>query len=222
MTRTDHFFDPTLRAVSRSGVWIALALLVVISGCKQADGEQQADTSPPASDSAPPSVVMQAEDADHFWVFADSKDELGAGGEFHVYVDAVTYPDALASFAKFALGAGGALPVHRHNKTEEIAYFLAGQGTATVYMDGSPQDIEVGVGSVLYTPPGSWHAITNTGEQPLALVFAAIPNEKKGLLSFFRRIGIKPGEEPAALSPEEFARIAAEHDLILRPPETEQ
>ena len=54
------------------------------------------------------------------------------------------------------------------------------------------------------------------------LVFAAVPNEKKGLLSFFRRIGVKPGEEATPLSPEDFARIAAEHDLILRPPDSDE
>lgn len=60
---------------------------------------------------------------------------------------------------------------------------------------------------------------SNTGDEPLAMVFATIPNEKKGLLSFFRGISAKPGEEPATtLSPEEFGRIAAEHDMILRPP----
>jgi hypothetical protein len=50
------------------------------------------------------------------------------------------------------------------------------------------------------------------------MVFATIPNEKKGLLSFFRTISVKPGEEPVALPPDEFARIATEHDLILKPP----
>jgi mannose-6-phosphate isomerase-like protein (cupin superfamily) len=163
---------------------------------------------------------MRPQDGDHFWVFAETKETLGSGGEFQVYVDPVKFPKALASFAKFGLGVGGALPVHRHDKTEEIAYFLSGEGIFTVYDDGSPKDIAVRAGFVTYIPPGSWHAIKNTGKEPLTLVFAAIPNEKKGLLSFFRRIGVKPGEVATPLSPEDFAKIAAEHDLILRPPDT--
>ena len=40
--------------------------------------------------------------------------------------------------------------------------------------------------------------------------------------SYFRQISAKPGEEPATtLSPEEFGRIATEHDMILRPPAEE-
>ncbi len=70
------------------------------------------------------------------------------------------------------------------------------------------------------TPPASRRAIKNTGTEPLTLVFAAVPNEKTGLLSFLRRIGAKPGQEATPLPPDEFVRIAAEHDLILRPPDT--
>jgi mannose-6-phosphate isomerase-like protein (cupin superfamily) len=210
------------RRCQSSGL-VIVGLLVAVSGCTTADSQQEGEASAVAvGDSAPPTVVMQPEDGDHLWVFAETRDELGPGGAFQIYVDPVRYPEALASFAKFGLGVGGALPVHSHDKTEEIAYFLSGQGAVTVYEDGTPEDVAVRAGSVVYTPPGSWHAIKNTGEGPLILVFAAIPNEKTGLLSFFRRIGAKPGEAATELTPEEFAKIAAEHDLILRPPDTEQ
>ncbi len=165
---------------------------------------------------------MGPEDGDHLWVFAESKDELGSGGEFQIYVDPVKFPQASASFAKFGLGVGGALPVHRHDRTEEIGYFLSGEGVVTVYQDGNPKDIPVRAGYVTYIPPGSWHTIKNTGQEPFTLVFATIPNEKKGLLSFFRRIGVKPGEDATPLSPDDFARLAAEHDLIVRPPDTDK
>ena len=126
-----------------------------------------------------------------------------------------------ASFSRFALGVGGALPEHRHDKTEEIAYFVSGEGVARIYVDGEQKDVTVAPGYVWYNPPGVWHSIANTADEPLVLVFATIPNEKKGLLSFFRRISVKPGEDSIALPPEEFAQIAAEHDMILRPPATE-
>ena len=205
----------------RSFALAGLGLLVALSGCTSAESQQKVETSTrAASEAAPPSVVMRPEDGDRLWVFAETKDELGSGYEFHIYVDPVRFPAALASFAKFGLGVGGALPVHKHDKTEEIAYFLSGEGMLTVYEDGEPRDIPVRAGYVTYIPPRSWHAIKNTGNDPLSLVFAIIPNEKTGLLSFFRRIGVKPGEEATPLSPDEFARISAEHDLILRPPDT--
>lgn len=198
-------------------------LFLVLSGHTSSESQQKsAESRGAAAKAAGPSVVMQPEEGDRLWVFAQTKDELGAGGEFRIYVDPVRFPEASASFAKFGLGVGGALPVHKHDKTEEIAYFLSGEGIVTVYEGNQPQEISVRAGYVVYTPRSSWHAIRNTGKDSLTLVFAAIPNEKKGLLSFFRRIGAKPGVEATPLSPEDFARIAAEHDLILRPPDTNE
>jgi len=159
-------------------------------------------------------------EGDHFWVFADSKDNLGSGGEFHIYMDPETHADAGVSFSRFALGVGGALPEHRHDKTEEIAYFVSGEGVARIYVDGQPKDVTVAPGYVWYNPPSVWHSIANTADEPLVMVFATIPNEKKGLLSFFRKISVKPGENPVTLPAEEFAQIAAKHDMILRPQET--
>jgi mannose-6-phosphate isomerase-like protein (cupin superfamily) len=132
-------------------------------------------------------------------------------------VDAHTHPHARASFAKFTLGVGGALPVHRHDKTEEFAYFLSGEGAAVAIGEkGEEIEIPVSTGYVWYNPPGAWHAVRNTGSTPLSLVFATVPNEEKGLMSFFRRVCAGPGEAGTPLSPEDFARIGAEHDVILR------
>ena len=164
--------------------------------------------------------IMQPHEGDYLWFFHESKDELGSGGELQIFIDPQRHPEAKASFAKFTLGVGGNLPVHRHDKTEEIAYFLAGEG-AVVVLDADEKEMEVPVsaGFVWYNPPGAWHAIKNTGATPLSLVFATVPNEKKGLLSFFRRIGVEPGKEGIPLSLEELARIAAEHDMVLRAPD---
>ena len=165
--------------------------------------------------------IWAPDEGDHLWVFAESKDNLGSGGEFHIYMDSETHPDASASFSRFALGVGGALHEHRHEKTEEIAYFVSGEGVGRIYVDGKPSDVPVAPGYVWYNPPNVWHSIANTADEPLVMVFATIPNEKKGLLSFFRRISVKPGEDPTTLPPEEFAKIAAEHDMILKPSATE-
>ena len=162
-------------------------------------------------------VLIQPHEGRYLWISPESQDTLGSGGELQIYVDSETHPEAKTSFAKFTLGVGGQLPVHRHDKTEEIAYFLSGEGVVVVVNDdGSEKELPVGAGYVWYNPPGVWHAVRNAGSTPLSLVFATVPNEKKGLLSYFRRVCAGPGEEGIALSPEELEKIASEHDLMLR------
>lgn len=206
-------------ACSSKIVFFALLFAPLFLGAPAAAQEAPApaeETGHPAS-----SILVEPGGGDHFWVFPEGPDELGSGGEFHVYVDPEIRPEARASFARFALGPGGALPVHRHDRTEEFTYFLSGEGFVQTMIDGELVELPVGEGHVWYVPPGAWHSIRNAGDEPLTLVFATVPNEEEGLLSFFRRIGVKPGEEATPLPPEEFARIAAEHDLVLRPPEEE-
>ena len=162
-------------------------------------------------------VILDPHEGDQIWFSPESRDRLGSGGELQIYVDAETFPRARASFAKFNLGAGGELPVHRHDKTEEIAYILGGEGSVVVIDEtGARVEVPISAGHVWYNPPGVWHGVKNTGTEPLSMVFATIPNEKEGLLSFFRRIGVAPGSEGTRLTPEEFERIGREHDLILR------
>lgn len=164
-------------------------------------------------------VIMQPHEGDHLWSFHESGRELGSGGELQIYIDPETHPEASASFAKYTLGVGGALPVHRHDRTEEFTYILSGEGAA-VAVDEAGEEVEIPIsaGYVWYNPPGAWHAVRNTGSVPFTLIFTTVPNEKKGLLSFFRRISVEPGQDPIVLAPEDLERLAAEHDLILRAP----
>ena len=160
--------------------------------------------------------VMGPDEGDVVWMSPESKDHLGSGGELQIYVDPETHPHATASFAKFTLGVGGSLPVHRHDKTEEFAYFLSGDGVAVfVAEDGQETEKPVGEGYVWYNPAGNWHAVRNTGDTPLVLIFATVPNEKKGLLSFFRKIGVTPGQEGTPMTLDELIEVGAEHDMIL-------
>jgi len=165
--------------------------------------------------------VMNADAGKHLWVFPESKDKLGSGGKLQIYMDAESHPHASASFAKYELGVGGALPEHKHNKTEEIAYFLSGEGIVITYENEKRVETKVKEGYVWYTAPGEYHSFKNTGNEPLRLVFAIIPNDKIGLLSFFEKVGAEPGKAAAVFSPEEFGKIATEHDLILKPAKVE-
>jgi oxalate decarboxylase/phosphoglucose isomerase-like protein (cupin superfamily) len=171
----------------------------------------------PVGDGLP--VVMDSDEGEVYWVSPESPDRLGSGGELRIFLDAETHPHAAASFASYLLGVGGALPVHRHDQTEEIAYIVSGSGVAIgIDQQGAEVEMPLVRGTVWYNPPGVWHAFRNTGTVPLELVFAVIPNEKQGLLSFFRRIGTSPGSEGEPMSAEEFVKLASEHDMTLRPP----
>jgi mannose-6-phosphate isomerase-like protein (cupin superfamily) len=187
---------------------ILIAIMVALAGCRAALPDPR------------PVVILQPHEGDRIWSFQESKNELGSGGELQIFIDHETHPHAHASFAKYTLGVGGALPVHRHEKTEEFAYILSGDGAAVVLDDaGQELEVPIGAGVVWYNPPAAWHAVRNKGSTPLSLVFATVPNNEKGLLSFFRLISSRPGEEPVVLPKDEFDRIASEHDMILRAPE---
>lgn len=164
---------------------------------------------------------MEPDAGEHLWVFPKNKDTLGSGGKIQIYMDAESHPHASASFAKYELGVGGALPEHKHNKTEEIAYFLSGEGIVVTYENEKRIETSVKEGYVWYTAPGEWHSFKNIVNEPLKLVFAIIPNDKEGLLSFFKKVSEKPGKEATVFSPEEFGKIANEHDLILKPAKVE-
>ncbi len=165
--------------------------------------------------------IMKPDAGEHLWVFPKNKDTLGSGGKLQIYMDAESHPHASANFAKYELGVGGALPEHKHNKTEEIAYFLSGEGIVVTYENEKRIETSVKEGYVWYTAPGEWHSFKNTGNEPLKLVFAIIPNDKDGLLSFFKKVGAKSGEDATVFSPGEFGKIATEHDLILKPAKVE-
>lgn len=203
--------------IAKRQLIIFLPLLLLTAGCALEKNTANAQASQDKDQQESKTIILKPDEGDVVWFFAKSKDELGAGGELQIYLDHHSHPEAKAAFAKFTLGVGGALPTHKHEKTEEIAYFLSGEGIALYYENGEMQEVSVSAGYVWYNPVGGWHSVRNTGSDPLVMVFATIPNEEKGLLAFFRKIGVRPGEEATVLSPEEFGRIAAEHDLILKP-----
>ena len=161
--------------------------------------------------------IMNPDSIEELWIFPERKDQLGSGGMLQIYMDAESHPNASSGFAKYELGVGGALPEHKHNKTEEIAYFISGEGIVISYENAKRIETVVKEGYVWYTAPGEWHSFKNTGDSPLKLVFATIPNAKHGLLNFFKKVSASPGKASTALSAEEFATLALENDMILKP-----
>lgn len=68
-------------------------------------------------------------------------------------------------FSSFAAGTSTAMLSHA---TEELAYVLTGQGE--LRMDD--ETVPYAAGSALFIPAGVWHAVANTGGEPVTMVFA--------------------------------------------------
>lgn len=68
-------------------------------------------------------------------------------------------------FSSFAAGTSTAMLSH---STEELAYVLTGRGELRLDDETVPYE----AGSALYIPAGVWHAVANTGDESVAMVFA--------------------------------------------------
>jgi quercetin dioxygenase-like cupin family protein len=68
-------------------------------------------------------------------------------------------------FSSFAAGTSTAMLSHA---TEELAYVLSGRGEIRLDDDM----VAYGAGSALFIPAGVWHAVANTGHEPVTMVFA--------------------------------------------------
>jgi quercetin dioxygenase-like cupin family protein len=66
-------------------------------------------------------------------------------------------------FSSFAPHTATAMLSHR---TEELAYVVAGEGELRMD-DGC---LPYGPGTALYVPAGVWHAVVNTGDEPVTMV----------------------------------------------------
>lgn len=75
-------------------------------------------------------------------------------------------PDIASSlgYSVFTPGTVTGLVAH---EVEEVAYVLAGHGELRT--DGDP--VSFSADQALHIPPGLWHAVANTGDQDLVMVF---------------------------------------------------
>lgn len=65
-----------------------------------------------------------------------------------------------------ALPAGASIGMHAHEKSFDFNFVLSGRGEAVC--DGEREELSPGI--VHCCPPGSSHAISNTGEEDLVLI----------------------------------------------------
>jgi len=67
---------------------------------------------------------------------------------------------AMEAWEYAALSPGAANGVHLHTRTDEVYFFLAGEGVMT--LDGAEHPVHAGV--AVLTPLGSRHGLDNTGD----------------------------------------------------------
>jgi quercetin dioxygenase-like cupin family protein len=98
---------------------------------------------------------------------------------------------------------GSVIPVHLHEKEDEIIFIQSGDGAATI----GDERVALHSGSMLYVPQGTWHGGENTGGSVMKWVAIYSPS---GFEGYFRAIGTKaPGDAPPR-------RTAAEREALDR------
>jgi putative monooxygenase len=66
---------------------------------------------------------------------------------------------------------GGMVPEHKHEKEEEVMYFISGKGKFIT----EDEEIDLAPGICVYNPPGGMHKIVNTGDEDLEFVWIYAP-----------------------------------------------
>jgi quercetin dioxygenase-like cupin family protein len=75
--------------------------------------------------------------------------------------------DGIASSLGYSVFRPGSVTGMVSHTVEEVAFVVAGSGELRT--DGEPAP--VAAGQALHIPPGLWHAVANTGEDDLVMVF---------------------------------------------------
>jgi quercetin dioxygenase-like cupin family protein len=73
----------------------------------------------------------------------------------------------IASSLGYSVFTPGTVTGMVSHEVEEVAYVLAGQGE--IRTDAGPTPFHAG--QALHIPPGLWHAVANTGDEDVVMVF---------------------------------------------------
>jgi len=73
----------------------------------------------------------------------------------------------IASSLGYSVFTPGAVTGSVSHEVEEVAYVLAGQGE--IRTDAGPTPFRAG--QALHIPPGLWHAVANTGDEDVVMIF---------------------------------------------------
>jgi mannose-6-phosphate isomerase-like protein (cupin superfamily) len=90
---------------------------------------------------------------------------LAGGRELTIKVDSHETPGVRMSMIAEDLPPGSAIPVHLHEREDELIFIRMGQGIATL----GDREVPVGPGATIYVPQGVWHGLRNAGESTLGM-----------------------------------------------------
>jgi len=99
------------------------------------------------------------------------------GGSVRVFTDALGCKQMELAIGFFKPGEG--LKRHLHKTPSEEIYFVY-KGKGTVYY--GDQTVQVSAGTALQIPPEVDHGVTNTGKEPLEIVFVTAPIQKQPMV----------------------------------------
>jgi len=126
-------------------------------------------------------------------------------GKVSIMVDPANTGDTGLCVLVQTLEPGAAIPVHRHEKAEQVFFVLSGRGRVSL----AGQEADISARTTVHVPKGVPHGVANTSEGPMALLETTSPS---GFQELFRKLA-KLGEPEA----EDIARIGAECDIIVQP-----
>jgi quercetin dioxygenase-like cupin family protein len=105
---------------------------------------------------------------------------------------------------------GAMVPPHIHQTEDEFIYLVDGEMQVTL----GEATYTVRPGDLVKMPRGVPHAIRSTGPAITKSLWTVVPAGK--MEAFFRALAALPADQPP--NPETFAKIFAEHDIVLLPP----
>ena len=89
------------------------------------------------------------------------------------------------------LDPGGVVPVHLHEREEQILFFYAGRGKAIL----GDTEMEVSPGTTVYSPRQVWHGFTNTGTEPLCVLETTSPPGSENVFREVSQLSTPPDPE---------------------------
>lgn len=93
------------------------------------------------------------------------------GSEIRELMHPAVHGNAHQSLAEATVPPGGATLLHRHRLSEELYHVTAGCGRLRL----GDEEIEVGPGDTVCIPPGTAHALVNSGDTPLRVLCCCAP-----------------------------------------------
>lgn len=93
------------------------------------------------------------------------------GSEIRELMHPSVHGNAKQSLAEAIVAIGEQTQLHRHHQTEELYHITGGQGV----MQLGEKSFKIGVGDTIAIPPGTAHAVENTGNVPLKILCCCAP-----------------------------------------------